>query len=601
MGDATQLTATSVTPFVDNRQTYVPHYYSKEDGYGSLAVVNSTSGSGKTNFLPAGYSTDGTLITWEYDPEQSFELYFFPAAQLDDGTSALYALTGAPAVPPRYAFGFLASRWGWANRSYIESVLHTFRAGNYPIDAIITDFGWFTNVSDYAFPPQGVPWYDDFGFADATFPDPQAQLADYHAAPLNFRMGGIRKPRLGNTALLQLAGSKGYLLPGGELKGELGYAEQRNLDFSKPETREWYSEQQQHYITDGVDFFWNDEGETDYFTFYWWNVAQELTLRKVSKNRRFFSINRAFTPGMARLGATTWTGDINPSWSDLASTPGMVLNWGLSGAPYTACDIGGFTSQSEALLLTRWMQLGTFMPVMRVHSTHSATPHFPWLWGEPFASIMRTALELRYRLMPYHYSLAHRMHTTGKLWMRPMVAEFGGDSAAAPLTSQWMDGALLVSPVLTEDSTKSVYLPEGSWFEFNTSSTITGPTNISATAELTEVPVYVRPGTVLPLAPIVQESNALPGGPLEVHVYTGADGWFDLVEDDGNSTAYLTGGVTVTSLAWVDASRTLSWSVVGAGKAANAFEQLFVTVFGPAGQHSSSVKPIGASGSIQMA
>ena len=113
------------------------------------------------------------------------------------------------------------------------------RSGDYPIDAFITDFGWFTNVSDYDFSPKGETWYDDFGFAQATFPEPQAQLAEYHAEPLGYHMGGIRKPRLGNTALLQEAQSKGYLFAGGELaQGELGYAEQRNINFSLPAARE---------------------------------------------------------------------------------------------------------------------------------------------------------------------------------------------------------------------------------------------------------------------------------------------------------------------------------------------------------------------------
>jgi len=123
------------------------------------------------------------------------------------------------------------------------------------------------------------------------------------------------------------ASQKGYLLPGGELtvapSGEkLGYAELRNLNYSKPEVRAWYAAKQAHYLTDGVDFFWNDEGETDYFTFHYWNQAQLDTLRAVDKTRRFFSLNRAFTPGMARLGATVWTGDINPTWQamGMAST-----------------------------------------------------------------------------------------------------------------------------------------------------------------------------------------------------------------------------------------------------------------------------------------
>ena len=114
------------------------------------------------------------------------------------------------------------------------------------------------------------------------------------------------------------------------------------------------------------------------------------------------------------------------------------------------------------------MQLGSFMPTMRVHSTKSATPHFPWLWGAPYAGLMRRALELRYQLLPYHYSLAHQMHATGRLWIRPLVAEYPDDDTATNCASQWLDGALLVAPILSEDSSRNIYLPKGTWWACST-------------------------------------------------------------------------------------------------------------------------------------
>ena len=343
--DAPSLTRSSVTPLVDNTRVFVPHYYST-DGYACLASTNVTGPAGpcttacKTNVLPVSYNSDGSkYVSWSRPAHGSFELFLMPAPTLDEGTSAYFRLTGPPAVPPRYAFGFIASRWGWQNRSYIESVLHGFRDGRYPIDAFIGDFGWFTNVSDYPFPPEGYDWYHDFGYNSATFPAPAEQLGSYRK-DLHFRMGGIRKPRLGNTALLDEARSKGFLLPGGERRRNRrldeaaaaaaeaevaaaavpaseeearrlgsGYADQRNLDFSGGAARAWYADHEAHYLKAGVSFFWNDEGETDYFTFHNWNVAQVATLRGVDPTRRFYSINRAWSPGMARLGATVWTGD----------------------------------------------------------------------------------------------------------------------------------------------------------------------------------------------------------------------------------------------------------------------------------------------------
>ena len=618
--DAMTLTADSGQAFVDNTVVYAPHYYST-DGYACLAATDRTTGNGKTNVLPVSYSSDGEHITWSHPAQAAFDLYLMPAQTLDLGTAAYYSLIGMPAVPPRWAFGFIASRWGWENRSYIEYVLHNFRSGSFPIDAFIGDFGWFTDVSDYAFPPPGVSNYHDFGYNNATFPQPKAQLTDY-ADNLHIRMGGIRKPRLGNTDLLVEAAAKGYLLPGGERRqltaageaqrpaeerateivdGGLYYADQRNLNYSNPAVREWDAGKQAHYLSDGVTFFWNDEGETDYYTFHWWNVAQADTLRAFDPTRRFYSINRAWSPGMARLGATVWTGDINPSWDDLRNTAGLVLNWGLGGAPYVACDIGGFTSESNGPLLSRWFQLGTFMPTMRVHSTKSATPHFPFLWPEPFRSTMKAALELRYRLIPYHYSAAHVMYSTGRLAVRALAAEFPDDDDASAISSQWLDDQLLVAPILTDDSQRNVYLPAGDWYAFGSSIVHTGPTKLGGTAPLSEVPVFVRPGAIVPLAPVIQYSDALPGGPLEVQVYAGVDGTFTLVEDDGQTLKYTVGSTRTTAFSWDEKSSTLTWTVGGGGAASpQMFTQLFVRWFGKQGQRASAVVAIGKLGAVKV-
>ena len=169
------------------------------------------------------------------------------------------------------------------------------------------------------------------------------------------------------------------------------------------------------YLPDGVSYFWNDEGEDDYFTFSLWSAAQRAGLAAFDASRRYYSINRAFAPGAARLGAIAWTGDIHPKWEDLVNTPGYVLNWGLAGQPWVTCDIGGFKGQSNALLLTRWYAVGVFIPIMRVHSTATATPHFPFpeLWGAEASAAMQALLQLRYTLLTYLYSLAHQTYSQG--------------------------------------------------------------------------------------------------------------------------------------------------------------------------------------------
>jgi len=591
--DAHYLTSRASQPQVFNRAAYVPYYYSS-DGYGALAVAPQGLPLYRPQIYPASYETQDDQVVWGYIG--ALELYLMPAKTLDLGTKAYFALTGAPRVPPRYAFGFIAARWGWKDKDYIEKTLQRFRKDRYPLDSIILGFEWFTNESDYNFAPSGKSWYKDFGFSKGTLPHPKEQLSAYERES-HVRIGGSRKPRLGNTNFLDTAHAKGWTLPGGVPGGTYpadwkhSFAHSRNLNFSISEVRHWYARQLLHLLNAGVHFWFNDEGETDFFTYHYWNVAQSEALRSSSETskefkKRFFSLNRAFTPGLARLGATVWTGDLYPSWEDLQRSPGVMLNWALAGAPYVGCDIGGFAGDTEAGLLTRWMQAGAFMPLMMVHSWLRARPHWPWLFGDEASSAMRAALDLRYRLVPYHYSLAHQMFQKRKLWMRPLIMEFPEDSTAAALTTQWMDGAIMVAPVLRKDSRKQVYLPEGTWYAFNSSRTISGPIHLGGSATMDEIPAYVRPGTIVTMSPVMQSVDELPGGPLELHVYSGADGSFELVEDDGDTVAYESTRVRTTTFRWYDSAGTLSWRARGSTEdpGRTDFKELVVTIFGAGSQ-----------------
>lgn len=511
----------------------------------------------------------------------------------------------------------MACRWGWVNQAYIEGVLTEFRAGHFPADAFISDFEWFTARPDYTLPPQGDPEYHDFLFNNITFPDPAASYVAHYRNDLNFRFGGIRKPRLGNSALLVNAQQMGWLMgQGGDPNGTPNGS--RNTNYTDLTFREWYSHQDDLFLRSGVRFFWNDEGEVrekiftplrvvtyarrhapphpfspqttpqqdDYFTFTDWSLSQIEGQLAFNSTLRYFSINRAFSPGASKIGAIVWTGDISPQWQDLQRTPGYVLNWGLAGAPYVTCDIGGFGGQSNALLLTRWYATGVFMPIMRVHSTNSATPHFPFpeLWGQEASDAMRALLQLRYALLPYTYSLAHEAYRTGVPPARQLALEFPNDPAVASTTSSWFFGpALLVAPVLQDDNTTTAYLPLGAtFFEWGTAVTHPGGSTLPlANVPLAKVPVFARAGSIVPLAPPVEWSDALPGGALEVAVYGGADAVFALAEDDGDTLAYASGVVATLHLAWDDSTRCLSWARGGAPGAggAQAFVQLAIIAY----------------------
>ena len=160
---------------------------------------------------------------------------------------------------------------------------------------------------------------------------------------------------------------------------------------------------------------------------------------------------------------------------------------------------------------------------------------------------MRKSLELRYRMLPTHYSWSHAMFDGGVPAMRPLLMEYPADAAVGELTSEWLLGdAILAAPVLKEDNSSAPYLPAGTWYEFNSTTSHQGPTTVSLSAvPLDHIPVYVKAGGIVALAPLVQYTDALPGdGPLELHVYAGADGAFTLVEDDGETYGYRTDPAT---------------------------------------------------------
>jgi alpha-glucosidase len=245
------------------------------------------------------------------------------------------------------------------------------------------------------------------------------------------------------------------------------------------------------------------------------------------------------------------------------------------------------------------MQMGVFLPVMRTHSNSDITPHFPWLYGADAENAIRKALELRYRLIPYYYSLAHEAWSTGAPLMRPLVMEFPDDPKVADLADQWLMGrGLMAAPVLAERGERKVYFPDD-MFTFEGTQTFKRGEEIDVTARLDEIPVYVRAGTIVPLGPIIQDTDQLPGGPLEVQVYPGRDASFTLVEDDGVSYDYQRGIVRKTNFKWNDAMRTLSWKQEGDYHGKEVFTAMRVVVFDTTGKKEKS-EALGVFGNISF-
>ena len=574
-----------------NGTTVVPYYWSPS-GYAVLAVTGDDN-------EPAFWSAGPGAIDWHF-PGATADLYLMPAPSLEAACRDYWQLSGPAPMPPLWTLGYLQSRWGWKDKAEIEDTLKQFRTLHIPVDAFIFDFEWYALKPDYQLPAEGTPDFNDFGWNPALFPQPAQQLADYRAQGVHFV--GIRKPRVGNSESIKQFNQAGWIEKD---KGGEGY-HQRDIDYANPAVRAWYASQSEALLKTGVNGWWNDEGEATYTTFYHWNEAEVAAFEKIDPGQRFWSLNRAYSPGMQRLGATAWTGDVKTGWEQFRRTCTDLLNYSVAGMPFCGCDIGGFkppnkdAPQLSPELLTRWMEAGVFYPIMRTHSTRTVTPHFPWLFGPEAQAALTKTIDLRYRLLPYLYSLAYETHETGVPMMRPLALDYPGDAKVANISDQWTVGSgLMVAPIVQEGATtRSVYLPPGNWFPFAGTATQKGDQTIDATAKLDEIPLYVQAGTILPLGPVVQNTGEVPGGPLDLQIYTGKDATFTLVEDDGETTDYKKGVLRQTVFTWNESAGELSWTTSGSYSGAHVFKQMAVTFFAPSGKKQVTV-PLDSKGSVR--
>jgi alpha-glucosidase len=582
------LQQSKTTTGLANGIAVIPYYW-VDIGYSVLAVTADDN-------YPAHWlaGTNGASITWIF-PGKKADLYLTPAATLKEAAKDYAHLTGYAPVPPRWALGYLQSRWGWANRAYIEDTLAKFLDLKLPVDAFIFDFEWYTPKPDYTLPPSGLLDYHDFNWNPNLFPDPSEQIASYKEEGVHSVF--IRKPRMGNAGTLAMIRKNHWDLASGMRKYNF---ESRDVNFANPDFREWYISQCAGLLKDGVDGWWDDEGEAAYTLYYYWNLTEKEALERYRPGKRLWTLNRAFSPGLQKFGAAAWTGDIKSSWAVLSATPTALLNWTLAGMPYETCDIGGYYGKPSPVLLSRWMEAGVFFPVMRSHSERTELPRFPWLRGPDALNAIRKALDLRYRLIPFYYSLAHETSETGLPLMRPVLMEFPDDPKAANLSDEWLMGdSLLAAPVMEPGDKRAVYLPKDTWYSFESNATLKGGQTLEVSAKLDEIPVYVRAGTILPLGPVIQHTSQLPGGPLQLEIYPGKDATFTLVEDDGETTNYLNGKMRRTIFNWNDATGQLTWTTTGNYAGEDVFKSFHAEVFDPRGVIQGEGR-LGSNGSLTL-
>ena len=464
-------------------------------------------------------------------------------------------ITGYPHLPARWTFGFQQSHRTLDSRQQILDEAQTFRDKQLPCDALIylgTGFcpsGWNTG-------------HGSFAFNQAVFPDPQAMLQRFHEQ--NFKV------------VLHVVNPPENLHGGVSDSGSAA---------SVPGDAANYWAQHVPLMNIGVDGWWPDEGDVlptparlVRNRMYW--EGGRLT----RPDRRPFALHRNCYAGIQRWG-WLWSGDTASTWNTLETQIMMGINAGLNGVPYWGTDIGGFvpTPEFTAELFVRWFQFGAFCPSFRCHG-RAWQLRRPWGWNtgsygpsemSPDAQaflprpddlhnaavepICRTYLETRYRLLPYLYSAAWQTHTTGLPLIRSLGLAYPHDAKAWATVDTYLFGSsLLVAPVYRKGATiRSVYLPEGSWYDFWTHERLTGSAEHTVAVDLRTMPVFVPAGSILPVGPVKQFAEEPSTEPIHITIFPGADGQFQLYDDDGVTFAYEKGEFTVIHLEWNDAARTL--------------------------------------------
>ena len=484
-----------------------------------------------------------------------------------DAIIRLYrSMTGHVPLFPEWAYGFFQSKDRYKTQAEVLAIAAAYRARHIPIDAIVQDWFWWKPDG------KGDPVFN------AGYTDVPGELKTLHEEHVHAMISAWAMMDAGAENWKEIV-RKGFDVPGAQVYDPSNSAA---VDF-------FWNRFVGKLFAQGWDAFWLDSSEpeeawphvgdailrdkqlaigpgleyTNIFPLLHTGGVQERW-RQVNPDKRVFLLTRSAFMGQQRNGATVWSGDVYSSWWALRRQVPAGLNFALSGYPYWTTDIGGyhplFAGQSGQPayqeLYARWFEYGAFCPIFRTHGHRDANEL--WTYDKVFPTLVAVD-RLRYRLLPYIYSLAWRVTNEDYTIQRPLVMDFGDDPATWEIGDQFMFGpAILVSPVLTEHArSRPVYMPAASrWYDFWTGERMQGGETVTAPAQLDRIPLAVRAGSIVPLGPTIEYAGEA-SDPIELRIYPGADGDFTLYEDQGDSYAYERGARTTIAMHWNDAARTL--------------------------------------------
>ncbi|MGA8043689.1 MAG: TIM-barrel domain-containing protein, partial [Terracidiphilus sp.] len=489
---------------------------------------------------------------------RSIDYYFIYGPDIDTIIHLYRTMTGHTPMLPKWAYGFFQSKDRYVSLDEILDIAQRYRREHIPLDAMVQDWFWWKTEGDPEF--------------NSNYHDVQRDLETLHNEHVHTMISvwGLLDPASETYKTLD---AKHLLIPDAHV-----------YDATSPEAREIYwNRLPGKLLAQGWDAFWLDSAEPEE---YWPHMGDAILQNKqlaigngaeftnifpllhtlgvqnhwqaTTDRKRVFLLTRSAFLGQQRVGATVWSGDVYSTYWGLSHQVPAGLNFALSGYPYWTTDIGGYWPPYKGSLeepayqelYARWFEFGAFCPVFR---THGHRPHNEMWTYDKVEPILVTYDKLRYRLMPYIYSLAWKVSSEDYTIQRPLVMDWRTDPKTWNIGDQFMFGpAILVNPVLKADAKqRSVYLPAAAaWFDFWSGKSRPGGQEIEADAPLDRMPLFVRAGSIIPMGPEIEYAAQDPAGPIELRVYPGADGTFDLYEDAGDSYDYQRGQHSVIPIRW---------------------------------------------------
>ena len=603
-------------------------------------VLQSIKGWGLywENYSPTQFDDDADGMTFTSEAGQGVDYYFMYGGSADGVIAQMRHLSGDVPMFPLWTYGFWQSKERYKTAAETESIVDQYRALQVPLDGIIQDWQYWG--SNYL--------WNAMDFLSEDFATGPQLIKNVHAKHAHF-MISIWASFGPQTKQFRELDEQGLLMPF-ETWPQSGISHVwppmkdypsgvKVYDAFSPVARDIYWKYLRKLYDYGVDAWWMDSTDPDFFNPRESDYAHQVyggtwrsqrnafpleTVRGVyeaqrhsplplegsGEAKRVFIMTRSSYAGQQHYGSNMWSGDVNSSWDMLRKQVPAGLSFSLTGNPNFNTDIGGFFCNAYNTrgpgsaprnpqfqeLYVRWMQYGLFCPVFRSHGADA--PREIWQFGkkgEPVYDAIEKQIRLRYRLIPYLYSIAWQVTSANESYLRPLFSDFAQDRKVWDIADEFMFGrsilaAPIVDPQYTEEKvirtdamtgwdrknekmkesknetidweevkTAAKYLPKGAtWYDFWTNKTYKGGQTVTIETTLDRVPMFVRAGTILPLGPEMQYVGEKSWDNLELRLYPGADGSFTLYEDEGDSYNYERGVYATITFTWNDRARTLT-------------------------------------------